>query len=119
MSPTAASGIKAPTTTGKRTLKQLRREAGYRSARDFADHLGIPCPTYSRWEQRPTSMPLKAAWAIADDLGTSIDAIADRTDPEPAEKVDPLRESYEQLSPVSRAMFDEYLIYLTYREGRL
>ena len=32
---------------GKRTLQRLRRMAGYRSAKDFAKALGIPCSTYA------------------------------------------------------------------------
>lgn len=118
MSPTAVSVIETSEPTGKRGLKQLRSAAGYKNAREYAEHLGVPRPTYYRWEQHPLSMPVKAAWAIADDLGVSIDAVVDRPEPEASEQAKSLPESYRRLSPVSRALFDEYLIYLQYREGR-
>lgn len=100
-------------------LKRLRREAGYRSAKEFAEAIGVPCPTYSRWEQRPGNIPMAKAVMVADALGASLDVVAERKPVDEPERRDPLRESYESLSPVSRAMFDEYLIYLMYREGRL
>ena len=37
--------------SGKRTLQRLRREAGYRSAKEFAEALGIPGSTYARYER--------------------------------------------------------------------
>lgn len=97
----------------KKTLQKLRKEAGYKSATDFAAELNIPYPTYSRYEQKPSSMPLRAAWLIADKLNTSIDAIVDRTDPE---AVDELRQSYDRLSPMSKVLLDDYLGYLESRE---
>ena len=33
------------------TLQALRRQAGFATARDFADHIGVPFPTYSRYQQ--------------------------------------------------------------------
>ena len=50
---------------GKRTLQRLRREAGYRSAKDFAAVLGIPASTYARYERQPEgpgcAIPLSSA----------------------------------------------------------
>ena len=64
---------------GKRTLQRLRREAGYRSAKDFAAVLGIPASTYARYERQPEgpgcAIPLSSAWQIADALGCSIDLV--------------------------------------------
>lgn len=69
---------------GKRTLQRLRREAGYRSAKDFAAVLGIPASTYARYERQPEgpecAIPLSSAWQIADALGCSIDLIVGRED---------------------------------------
>ena len=60
---------------GKRTLQRLRREAGYASAKEFAAVLNIPNSTYSRYERAPegpnSGIPLSAAWAMADELGSS------------------------------------------------
>ncbi|MBP3884781.1 MAG: helix-turn-helix transcriptional regulator, partial [Olsenella sp.] len=61
----------AKTTTGPQTrrktaLSDLRAEAGYRSAKEFATALGVPTSTYSRWEngaQGPESaIPMAGAW---------------------------------------------------------
>ena len=69
---------------GKRTLQRLRREAGYRSAKDFAAVLGIPASTYARYERQPEwpecAIPLSSAWQIADALGCSIDLVVGRED---------------------------------------
>ena len=74
----------ARSTCGKRTLQRLRREAGYRSAKDFAAVLGIPTSTYARYERQPEgpdcAIPLSSAWQIADALGCSIDLVVGRTD---------------------------------------
>lgn len=69
---------------GKRTLQRLRREAGYRSAKDFAAALGIPASTYARYERQPEgpecAIPLSSAWRIADALDCSIDLVVGRED---------------------------------------
>lgn len=71
-------------TCGKRTLQRLRREAGYRSAKDFAAVLGIPASTYARYERQPEgpgcAIPLASAWQIADALGCSIGLVVGRED---------------------------------------
>ena len=58
-------------TSAKRTLQRLRREAGYRNAKDFAAVLGIPASTYSRYERAEEGplcgIPLSSAWSIADE----------------------------------------------------
>lgn len=60
------------------TLLLLRRQAGYKSSRDFAEKIGVPAPTYTRYESNPDKIPLRNAWAIADELGCSIDAVVGR-----------------------------------------
>ncbi len=68
------------------TLQALRRRAGFRSAKDFAAKVGIPESTYSRYERAPEGpscgIPLPNAWAMADELGCSIDLVVGRVDPE-------------------------------------
>ena len=100
---------------GKRTLQRLRRQAGYRSAKDFAEALGIPGSTYARYERAgdgaDCGIPLPAAWQIADMLGCSIDLVVGREDidaPEP-EGIQP---RYDALSADGRALVDSYLSYV-------
>lgn len=101
--------------SGKRTLQRLRRQAGYRSAKDFAEALGIPGSTYARYERAgdgaDCGIPLPAAWQIADALGCSIDLVVGREDidaPEP-EGIQP---RYDALSPEGRNLVDSYLAYV-------
>ena len=101
--------------SGKRTLQRLRRQAGFRSAKEFAEALGIPGSTYARYERAgdgaDCGIPLPAAWQIADKLGCSIDLVIGREDidaPEP-EGIQP---RYDALSPEGRALVDSYLSYV-------
>ena len=84
MSSIPASPNSACSRVGKRTLQRLRREAGYRSAKDFAEVLNIPSSTYARYERAvecpECGIPLAAAWQIADTLGCSIDLVVGRED---------------------------------------
>lgn len=65
----------------KPRLQELRREAGYRSAKAYAEHLGMNPSTYTEYEQGRVSMPIEKAWQIADDLGVSLDELMGRTPP--------------------------------------
>ena len=47
------------------SAQQLRKEAGYRTAKDFAEAIEVPPTTYARYEQSPDKIPLKQAWMIA------------------------------------------------------
>lgn len=100
----------------KSTLLELRRQAGYRSAREFADAFGIPQTTYARWESQPEKIPTEKAWELADRLGSTIDAVVGRIaidDEAPGARV---RRSYEALSPQSRRTIDDVLDFLSERE---
>lgn len=115
MSLTATSQTPYKAISGKRTLQRLRRQAGYRSAKDFAEALGIPGSTYTRYERAGDGagcgIPLPAAWQIADTLGCSIDLVVGREDidaPEP-EGIQP---RYDALSPEGRNLVDSYLSYV-------
>ena len=115
MSLTATSQTPYKAISGKRTLQRLRRQTGYRSAKDFAEALGIPGSTYARYERAGDGagcgIPLPAAWQIADALGCSIDLVVGREDidaPEP-EGIQP---RYDALSPEGRNLVDSYLSYV-------
>jgi len=107
----------------KRTLQQLRREAGYRSAKDFAAHIGIPETTYARYERQPngpeSGIPLKSAWLIADFLDCSIDLVVGREDIDAHEQPAPVQAFYDSLSEANRQRLDDYMGYLEYREKEL
>ena len=65
-----------------RALQRLRREAGYRTANDFADAVRVQRQTYTMCERRtigPSSgVPLSVLWVIADALGCPIDVVVGR-----------------------------------------
>ena len=101
-----------------RGLARLRRAAGYRSANEFAQSLGIPVSTYARYERNAGGMdsgiPLKSAWRIADKLNATIDEVVGRGESGVVER--DLNAFYESLSEVGRTMLDEYVQYLSFRE---
>ena len=119
-----SSGTALPKATppicGKRTLQRLRREAGYRSAKDFAARLGIPASTYSRYERQPegpeTAIPIASAWAIADALGCSIDLVVGREDIDAPDE-HPVQSRFDALSPAGRALVDSYLDFVEQSEA--
>ena len=100
-------------------LLKLRRRAGYKSARDFAQEAGIPLPTYSRYESNPEKIPLKAAWDIADRLGTSIDVVVGRRalDDADAERGEVQRE-YDAFSQDGRDSMDEFRRFVRWQEEK-
>lgn len=109
-----------PRTCPKRPLQRLRREAGYRSGRELAEALGIPASTYARYERAAEGpdcgIPLANAWAIADALGCSIDAIVGRADID-APREPTLDDRAAQLSRESRRLLDDYLDFLESRDA--
>lgn len=115
MSSTPASPNSARPRVGKRTLQRLRREAGYRSAKDFAEQVGIPGSTYARYERAvegpECGIPLSSAWQIADALGCSIDLIVGREDVD-ARDAGTIDERVAALTPANQAMLTGFLDYL-------
>jgi transcriptional regulator with XRE-family HTH domain len=107
-------------TSAKRNLQRLRREAGYRNAKDFAEALGIPASTYSRYERAEEGpacgIPLPSAWSIADELGVSIDLVVGREDID-ATHEETLDERAGALTRESRRMLLDYLGYLESRDA--
>lgn len=96
------------------SLRRLRRAAGFSSAKAFAERVGIPAPTYAKYEQiddgPDTSMPIKNAWAIADVLGCSIDALVGRgTDVPEQSESGVFLSKFEGLSPDNRELVADFL----------
>lgn len=103
----------------KTPLADLRKAAGYRSSKEFAAVLGIPATTYSRYERTlgdpDSGIPLRAAWAIADKLHCSIDAVVGRDEADDSQGRD-LNAAYRTLSESGKERFDEYLQFLAFRD---
>ena len=57
------------------SLQQARRAAGFKSARSFADHMGISVNTYTGYEQGRIAFSIEQAWDFAEALGTDIDTL--------------------------------------------
>lgn len=102
------------------SLRKLRKEAGYSSAAKFAEEVGIPAPTYARYEQAEdgpdTSMPLKNAWLIADKLGCSIDHIVGREHIDPDQMRGEVQKAYDALTDAGKQRIDEYFGFVEFLE---
>ena len=120
MSSTSASPNTARPRVGKRTLQRLRREAGYRSAKDFAEQVGIPGSTYARYERAvegpECGIPLSSAWQIADSLGCTIDLIVGREDIDACD-AGTIDERVAALTPANQTMLTGFLDYLEMLES--
>ena len=61
-----------------KSLQEKRKAAGYRSAREFADHMGMNVSTYTEYEQGRSMFNYEQAWRFADELGCTLDALGGR-----------------------------------------
>lgn len=68
--------------TYKTNLQAMRKRAGYKSAREFAETIGVNVGSYTNYEQGKVQMSLLKAWEFADALDCSIDEIAGRRTPD-------------------------------------
>lgn len=86
----------------KTRLQELRKKAGFRSAKEFAEKCGIKLGTYTDYEQGRTTMTLERAWFFADIFEVSLDELAGRDFSASSEFADPrqvrLNEAYASLS---------------------
>ena len=90
-----------------KTIQELRREKGFRSAREFADALGISPSSMSRYDKDPEIIPVKVAWAMADALDCSIDEIVGRN--HITAGASELQDFYDALLPETRVLVDEFI----------
>ena len=95
------------------SLKDLRKAAGYHTALEFAELMGVPSTTYSRYEQKPSHIPLRQAIAFADFLDAPLDAVVGR---ERESGRGPQQHVYDMLSPRGRAACDEFMAYQLFRD---
>lgn len=99
-------------------LLELRKQAGFKNAKDFAAAEGIAEATYARYESSPEKIPLKSAWQLADRFGVPIDVIVGRRAVDVASLRGRVQEAYEALSERSRASLDDYLAFLVQQDER-
>jgi transcriptional regulator with XRE-family HTH domain len=101
-------------------LRELRRAAGFRTGREVAAALGVPATSYSRWERSPqgpgSTIPLRQAWALADLLGCTIDAVVGRDGGCDDDGDGRVGAAYRALSDGGRERLDEYLQFLALRD---
>ena len=70
----------------KTGLQEMRKRAGYKSARAFADTIGMPVRTYTNYEQGTSQLTIENAWRFADALGCSLDDLVGRRYTTPAKR---------------------------------
>lgn len=99
-------------------LLELRKQAGFRNAKDFAAAEGIAEATYARYESSPEKIPLKSAWQLADRFGVSIDVIVGREHVDVASLRGEVQDAYDALSGQSQASARDYLAFLAQRDAR-
>lgn len=61
-----------------KSLQSMRKAAGYRSAKAFAERLGMNVASYTDYEQGRTGLSIERAWEIADILECSLDELGGR-----------------------------------------
>lgn len=90
----------------RENMQNLRIKAGFKSARAFAEHIGMSVDTYTGYEQGKP-MPLNTAWKLADLLDCTMDELAGRRYPRTPvpledERKHRLDELYDSMSDVGR-----------------
>lgn len=64
-----------------KNLQKMRKAAGFKSAKAFAEHIGVNPNTYTQYEQGLVSISFELAWAIADALDCTLDELGGRAIP--------------------------------------
>lgn len=66
-----------------RKLQARRKEAGFKSARAFAEHVGVNPSTYTQYEQGLVTLSFERAWQFAKELGCPVDSFSPANSAEP------------------------------------
>lgn len=86
-------------------LQKVRKKAGFKSAKAFAEHMGLNPNTYTDYEQGRIDFTLEKAWEFADALNCTLDELAGRESP-PARIDDPLKrqvvDAYDSMTQAGR-----------------
>lgn len=94
----------------KTQLQAMRKRAGYKSAKAFADHIGVPVGTYTDYEQGRRMFTLERAWEFADALDCTLDELAGRKAPNRASgdaRMGSIADNYESMNETGRARLAE------------
>lgn len=93
-----------------KSIQKARKQAGYKSAKEYAAHMDMKVGTYSDYEQGRRVCMLDRAWEFADDLGLTLDELVGRDFPRPA-FADPRQEQlngcYESLNDESKTQVSD------------
>lgn len=99
-------------------LLELRRAAGFSTAKEFAESMGIPPTTYTRYESQPGKIPLRTAWTLADHFGVSIDEVVGRTSPLREDCRGEEQRAFDELLPRSQEEVRDFMGFLAERDAR-
>lgn len=100
-----------------KTLQELRKDAGYKSAREFAEAMAIPQSTYARYEQSPENIPVKVAWELADALKCTIDMVVGRDAPDVSAMRGDVQRFHDSLSEPNKQLHSDFMAFLATREA--
>ena len=95
----------------KSNLQNIRKAAGYTSAKSFAESIGMSVETYTQYEQGQRNMSLEVAWELADALDCTLDELAGRKRPSNElldEHKESLNEYYESMNEHGRVRLAEH-----------
>lgn len=65
----------------KPNIQAMRKRAGFKSAKDYAEYKGMSVNTYTNYEQGVRPISLVLAWEFADDFNCTLDELAGRKPP--------------------------------------
>ena len=85
-----------------KNLRYYREQAGYNTAKEFADVLDIPYNTYTAYENQKREPKLEMLIKIADLLNVSLDDLLGRT---PADEDERLKKTIEDVLSISDIKF--------------
>lgn len=95
----------------KTQLQAMRKRAGFKSAKAFAEHVGMSVSTYTKYEQGMSEMSLERAWEFADALDCTLDELAGRNPPGESNGCDPtlrrIAENFESMNSTGRERLAE------------
>lgn len=91
-------------------LKELRKLAGYKSARELAERLHVAPSTVASWEIGLRDMPLSRAVELCNVLGCSLEELAGRA------PVDRLKNACDDLSELDREKLADFAEFLKKRK---
>ena len=96
----------------KTKLQEIRKNAGYKSAKAFAEAHGINVRTYTNYEQGVRDIDVSTLWQLADIFECTIDELVGRKSPERS-NADPVKrrinEAYDAMNEAGKRTLDEYV----------